>query len=209
MDDRDDIYIMADFPLDSSAPQNSVQSGYQNRRALRGASRGHRSESAILRRRNSRITKQQEARRDYRQWKSHCKDSSLRTHGDQNPKPLTCPKPAALDRLSSQTRSVSHGYNQLRFVQKTGSVPVPTGFSLQIATWNVEGLRETTKYDQILLVLRSRQVHLLAVQETKSDSVSTFCKSGWEILHSGASNAKHHGVGFLLPLHFDHMSTIF
>ena len=68
MDDSDDIYIMADFPLDESAQHHSVQSGYQDRRALRGTSRGYRSESAILRRLASRKTKQQEARRDYRQW---------------------------------------------------------------------------------------------------------------------------------------------
>ena len=46
--------------------------------------------------------------------------------------------------------------------------------------------------------MHSKGIHLLAVQETKSESVSTFCKSGWEILHSGAANSKHHGVGFFV-----------
>ena len=112
--------------------------------------------------------------------------------------PLICPKPAALGRLLSQSRSFPQGYNQLRYSDKPHSVPVPTGFSLQLASWNVEGLRETAKYDQILSFISSRQVHLLAVQETKTESVSTFCKSGWEILHSGAFHSKHHGVGFFI-----------
>ena len=92
----------------------------------------------------------------------------------------------------------THGYNQLRNVNKSVAIPVPTGFQLQLATWNVEGLREVAKYDQILSLLNSKRIHLLAVQETKCESVPTFCKSGWEILHSGASNSKHHGVGFFI-----------
>ena len=173
IDDSDDIYIMTDFPVSQTAPTNSVQGGYQDRRALRGTSRGYRSESSYLRRLSSRKTKQQEARRDFRQWKSRCKDSSLRTHGDQNPNPLICPKPAAQRRLLSQSRNFPQGYNQLRQVQKPVAVPVPTGFSLQLATWNVEGLREITKYDQIISLLNSKQIHLLAVQETKYESVNT------------------------------------
>ena len=67
-----------------------------------------------------------------------------------------------------------------------------------MATWNVEGLREMTKYDQIISFAQSRHVHLLAVQTTKRESVY-ITKSGWEILHSGASHSKHHGVVFLFP----------
>ena len=131
-------------------------------------------------------------------WKSSCKDAYLRTRGGQNPNPLICPKPAACKRLISQSRSFPQGYNQLRYSQKSVSVPLPTGFQLQLATWNVEGLRETAKYDQILSLMNSKQIHLLAVQETKCESVPSFCKSGWEILHSGSSSSKHHGVGFFV-----------
>ena len=133
MDDSDDIYVMPADPVSQSAPTCSVQSGYQDRRALRGTSRGYRSQSSYARRLASRKSKQQEFRRDFRQWKSRCKDSSLRTHGDQNPSPLICPKPAAQRRLCSQSRSFSQGYNQLRHVDKPVAVPAPTGFSLQLA----------------------------------------------------------------------------
>ena len=192
----DDIMLCLIFQY-HRAPTYSVQSGYQDRRALRGTSRGYRSQSSYARRLASPKSKQQESRKDFRQWKSRCKDSSL-THRDQDPNPLICPKPAAQYRLCSQSRSYSQGYNQLRHVNKPVAVPVPTGFSLQLATWNVEGLREIAKYDQIISFLNSKQIHLLAVQETKCQSVNTFNKSGWEILHSGASNAKHHGVGFFV-----------
>ena len=62
----------------------------------------------------------------------------------------------------------------------------------------MKGLREIFKYDQILTFSRSKNIHVLAVQETKSDSVNTFQKNGWEILHPGCSAAKHHGVGFFV-----------
>ena len=56
--------------------------------------------------------------------------------------------------------------------------------------------------------LSYRNIHLLAAQETKTDSVNTFTKSGWEILHSGASNARHHGVGFFVsPCLRPHVSS--
>ena len=48
IDDSDDIYLMADFPVSQSAQSHSAQCGYQDRRALKGTSRGHRSESFII-----------------------------------------------------------------------------------------------------------------------------------------------------------------
>ena len=41
-------------------------------------------------------------------------------------------------------------------------VSIPTGFDLNIATWNVEGLREISKYDQILPFSLRSNIHLLA-----------------------------------------------
>ena len=203
----DDIYVSdVDDDYDDAGPniqrdQSSnvgVLRGYQDRRALRGSHIGSRSEASRTRRFTSWKQHQRDSRQDFRIWKSSYKDSTLRTHGDQNPKPLTCPKSTAQIRLQSQASSVANNANQLRNSCKSVAAPLPTGFDFGIATWNVEGLREVAKYDQILSFLRHRNIHLLAVQETKSDSISTFNKSGWEILHSGASNAKHHGVGFFV-----------
>ena len=63
-------------------------------------------------------------------------------------------------------------------VIKKVALPIPTGFDLNIPTRNVEGLREISKYDQILTFSNSKNIHLLAVQETKSDSVNTFQTNG-------------------------------
>ena len=165
-------------------------------------------QSSRARRFDSWKQQQRTSRQDFRQWKSKYKDSMLRTHGDQNPKPLVCPTPTAQYRLHSQSKKFSKGPNQLRQSDKSTSVSQPTGFDINIATWNVEGLREIAKYDQILGFLSNRNIHLLAGQETKSDSVNTFTKSGWEILHSGASNAGHHGVGFFVsPCLRPHVSS--
>ena len=54
------------------------------------------------------------------------------------------------------------------------------------------------KYDQLLLFAKKYDFHLLAIQETKADSSHSFCKSGWEILHSSTPEGKHHGVGFMV-----------
>ena len=197
VDDEYDDAGLSDQHLDQDCAIG-VPCGYQDRRALRGSHRGTRSEASRTRRFTSWKQKQKDSRQDFRIWKSSYKDSTLRTHGDQNPKPLTCPKSTAQIRLQSQASSFANNANQLRNSCKSVAAPLPTGFDIHIATWNVEGLREVAKYDQILSFLRHRNIHLLAVQETKSDSISTFNKSGWEILHSGASNAKHHGVGFFV-----------
>ena len=58
--------------------------------------------------------------------------------------------------------------------------------------------KEVAKYDQLLLFAKKYDFHLLAIQETKADSSHSFCKSGWEILHSSTPEGKHHGVGFMV-----------
>ena len=54
------------------------------------------------------------------------------------------------------------------------------------------------KYDQLIVWTDKLQIHLMAVQETKSDSSYMFRKSGWEILQSSTPSGKHHGVGFFV-----------
>ena len=101
-------------------------------------------------------------------------------------------------RFRSKAKLTHDHINRLRTCNKKVAMSLPTGFDLNIATWNVEGLREISKYDQILSLSQRKNIHLLAVQETKSDSVHIFQKNGWEILHSGSSDSKHYGVGFFV-----------
>ena len=70
--------------------------------------------------------------------------------------------------------------------------------SLKLATWNIEGLREVAKYDQIFAFMRKENVHMLAVQETHSTSIQEFSKDGFLILHSAAAGSPNHGVGFIV-----------
>ena len=65
-------------------------------------------------------------------------------------------------------------------------------------TWNVEGLRETAKYDLILKFCKIHRISLFCAEEIKSTSSYSFCKSGWEILLSGHPKEVHHGVGFFV-----------
>ena len=65
-------------------------------------------------------------------------------------------------------------------------------------SWNVEGLKETAKYDSVLRFCSSNKISLLCAQETKVESSHTFVKNGWEILMSGLPSSKHHGVGFFV-----------
>ena len=85
-----------------------------------------------------------------------------------------------------------------RFASSNCSIPLPTNTDLHVLSWNVEGLRETSKYDQILSFRNKHNVSQLCAQETKAESSHTFCKSGWEILMSGLPSDKHHGVGFFI-----------
>ena len=93
-DPRDIIYV-------SDVDDDVVPCSYQDRRALRGSHRAIRSPDFQQRRFSSWKEKEKALRQDYEEWKSNFKDSTLRTHGDQNPKPLICPTSAALCRIQS------------------------------------------------------------------------------------------------------------
>ena len=140
-DTPDDVYDMddADDIADWRGPKGhecsalpSVQCGYQDRCALRGTHGGVRSEEATNRLFQGWKSRQIKSRRDSRPWKSSYKDSTLRTHGDQNPKPLICPKPAVS--MSFQSKAKQDHINRLRNCNKIVALPLPTSFDLTIAT---------------------------------------------------------------------------
>ena len=63
---------------------------------------------------------------------SHFKDSTLRTHGNKNPKPLVCPKPAVEIKRRSQSKVFADHANRLRSSDKKVALPVLTGFDLNM-----------------------------------------------------------------------------
>ena len=176
--------------------------GYQHRGAHGGTQRGKRSTEAQSRRYSLWQARRRAQRQDYRRWKAQQKDSALRVHGSFSPPPIHL-KPTTQQRLqsrlkSSQSLTTIAPINQTRDAGSKISLPLPTGTPLHLMTWNVEGLRETAKYDLILKLCIKHKVSLLCAQETKATSSYSFCKSGWEILLSGHPKEVHHGVGFFV-----------
>ena len=183
---------------DPTQPLNLKPRGYQNRDTIGGCSRGQRSSQAKLLRFQRWTQNKRVRRQDYRAWKSELKGTTLRTHGGSIPIPPFSPSPTRIERLRSTVRRTQSSPSNWRYHQHSCPIPIKPHTTVRIATWNVEGLKEVAKYDQILLFAKKYDFHLLAIQETKSDSSHSFCKSGWEILHSSTPEGKHHGVGFMV-----------
>ena len=188
-------------------------SGYQHREAHGGnTQRGCRSLSAYQRRLTAWKDSRLQGRRDFRQWKASLKDTTLRVHGGQNPKPLIHPRPTYVDSFVKSAKALpknsytTHVHTK-RSVTDRCSIPTPTSTALSLWTWNVEGLRETAKYDSIISFCRAKNVSLLCAQETKAESSQYFNKNGWKILMSGLPTERHHGVGsFVSPWLRSHVS---
>ena len=189
LDDRTD---------DPTQPLNLKPRGYQNRDTIGGSSRGQRSSQAKLLRFQKWTENKRLRRQDYRAWKSELKGTTLRTHGGSIPIPPSSPSPTRLERLCSTVRRTQSSPSNWRYHQHSCPISLKPHTTVRIATWNVEGLKEVAKYDQLLLFAKKHDFHLLAIQETKADSSHSFCKSGWEILHSSTPTGKHHGVDFFV-----------
>ena len=183
---------------DPTPPLNPKPRGYQNRTTIGGISRGQRSSQAKTRRFQKWTQNKRLRRRDYRAWKSALTGTTLRTHGGSIPVPPSSPSPTRVERLRSTVRRTQSSPSNWRYHQHSCPISIKPHTVVRVATWNVEGLKEVAKYDQILLFAKKHDFHLLAIQETKADSSHSFCKSGWEILHSSTPEGKHHGVGFMV-----------
>ena len=51
---------------------------------------------------------------------------------------------------------------------------------IKVATWNVEGLYELTKYEQIMEYMIRNHVAIVALQETKATQTHSFIKKGFD-----------------------------
>ena len=102
-------------------------------------------------------------------------------------------------------RAIAHSIN-LDFVTNRQLPPFHQELNLILphGMWKAPKRWQRKKYDQLITL----QIHLMAVQKTKSDSSYMFRKSGWEILHSSTPAGKHHGVGlFVSPKLRPHVSN--
>ena len=183
---------------DPTQPLNPRPRGYQNRDTIGGSSRGQRSSQAKSLRFQKWTQNKRLRRQDYRAWKSELKGTTLRTHGGSIPLPPSSPSPTRTERLRSTVPGTQSSPYNWRYHQHSCPISIKPHTTVRLATWNIEGLKEVAKYDQLLPYAKKHDFHLLAIQETKADSSHSFCKSGWEILHSSTPTGKHHAVGFMV-----------
>ena len=176
-------------------------SGSENRNAFGGHShRGFRSAEAVDRRLLKYRSSRAEARRSYR---AHSKGwgNGKADHPFLMPPPPQ-PRAAVYERTRKQIKPHQHQANNAslcRLVLSSAVAPCKLfARSLRLASWNVEGLREIAKYDQIFSFMQKQSVHLLAMQETHASNPQEFSKSGFLVLHSAAPTSPNHGVGFIV-----------
>ena len=175
--------------------------GNENRDAFGGHShRGFRSQEATNRRIQKRNDRRRDARQSYRAYaKGLGRDEA--DHGLLQPPPPQ-PKQAVYDRSKKLLKSSGCATNNAsisRAVLSTAIAPCKFRSSaLKLASWNVEGLREIAKYDQVFAFMQKHSIHILAMQETHSQCSQEFSKSGYLVLHSSSPQAPKHGVGFII-----------
>ena len=191
----------ADPLLRSVMSASCVKScGNENRSAFGGCHRGFRSAEALERRLHHYRNTRAEARRTYRAYGKGFGDGRA-DHSLLEPPPPQ-PKQAVVERSRKKLtcqQNLQNNASVFRAVMSTAVSPCKLyARSLKLATWNVEGLREVAKYDQIFAFMRKENVHMLAMQETHSTSIQEFSKDGFLILHSAAAGSPNHGVGFIV-----------
>ena len=122
-------------------------------------------------------------------------------HGNNcfQPKPLLRPthpatRSSKFDFTHPTPASKTAWYKQ--FVRSPSLVRNPPKVRhLKIASWNVEGLRDSLKYHLILQFMKAHHVDILLLQETHVVQTHTFIKDGFDFFFSGSLSAHHHGVG--------------
>ena len=178
--------------------------GNENRDAFAGRShRGFRSQEATNRRIQKRNDRRKDARQSYRAFYAKGSGRDEADHGLLQP-PAPQPKQAVYDRSQMLLKSSGCATNNAsisRAVLSTAVAPCKLRSSaLKLASWNVEGMREIGKYDQVFAFMQKPSVHILvlAMQETHSECSQEFSKSGYLVLHSSSPKAPKHGVGFII-----------
>lgn len=199
----------------------ALQSGHEDRTAF-GGNTGfrHRSEAARGRRKEAKRAQRAQSRKDYRAWKSQQGEPSGWAGQRVAAPPPLLPTHSTVSRSRKHRLPSQPSYRASRatwfrtYVQRHHqgfNIPKQIRFShpIKIATWNVEGLYELTKYDQIMAYMKKEHIAVLAMQETKSTQTCSFIKNGFEFFFSGQADSKYHGVGFVVSPQTRHMVTNF
>ena len=200
----------------------ALQSGHEDRPAVGGNQTGfrYRSEAARARRKEQTRARRAQSRRDYRAWKI-LQGESFGWAGQRvlAPPPLL-PANSTLKRSNKSRIPTQPQYTASRkawfrtYVQRdhhSGNIPKQPRLHtpIKVATWNVEGLYELTKYEQIMEYMIRNHVAIVALQETKATQTHSFIKKGFEFFFSADSGSKHHGVGFVVAPQMRHLVVNF
>ena len=159
-----------------------------------------------------RLNAYREARRmsrcQYREW-----ITSLRNTGKFTPAPCSIPSQGVTP-SSSQTQRATRvlqrqplmGGRQAWFKNYvTHPSPdkslLPLGtrhFQWRIASWNVQGLKEVLKCDEITQHMTTNNIHILCLSETHQTKSDQWKKNGYQFYFSGNSQGPYAGVGFVI-----------
>lgn len=192
-------------------------SGHEKCHASGGPPSGYRkrSDRALTNRAAKAREIRAKSRREYRYWKSHLGGQEFWAGQTcQSPPPFR-PTCSAQLRVIKHTRSFPHQTSRAawfrNFINSPQSImtnPRPLS-RFKFCTWNVEGLYEPTKYDQLFQYMVSNDIMVLAMQETKATCPHSFLKRGFEVYLSGQADSPHHGVGFIVHPKARHLCSGF
>ena len=160
--------------------------GYKNRHAFRGSPthRGRRSPQSQHRRWEQFVDARRTSRREYRSWKQLPGGNTGWANECFQPKPLLRPthpatRSSKFDFTHPTPASKTAWYKQ--FVRSPSLVRnSPKVRHLKIASWYVEGLRDSLKYHLILQFMKTHHVDILLLQETHVVQTHTFIEDGFD-----------------------------
>ena len=185
----------------SGRESRSVSEGFQSQPARR-------SPQALARRLHQFRQSRRDSRRHYRQWISSVLESGKFT--------LARPRPPR-KRVNNSPAQLRRAYQSLKQAPTVGSRATlfeeyvstslldlpqrrlnwrPANNRLSFVTWNIETLIGLGKYETLASFVKSRDIDILMLQETKSTSSNEITSHGGKYLLSGTPTEPSAGVGF-------------
>ena len=155
-----------------------------------------------------------DSRRSYRKWKGLSGEVERRVLLGQSPPSLITHSGIAqssrgsLSARHSDTQDIHVTQSQrfkevilpsLNSVQGNSKAPkLSKQTTVCISTFNVEGLKELGKHSQLVSYMKSKNISILAIQETHISHSDTFVYEGYKFYLSGTKNDNFAGVGFIV-----------
>ena len=188
-----------------SAPRKKMSKLQRLQRQTRSShKRGRRSSHSYILRKAHRSASRANHRRSYRWCKSHIgqiqEDRDRPRLGNGGLDLLCSTASQSLKDTPSAGRDVyeDHLANRKRSPQLH---KIPYGYNFVVATLNVCSLLKATMHQQIVLYMRTKQIEILCLQETKVKRTSYYMVDSYTFYtfsNCGATQQEHYGMGFVL-----------